>query len=85
MDYLKGTFLFTVALFFLALIGFIIKLIKKPHPKLTLIYSDSEGLKYKNIGNDTAHDIKIEERELNLFSIFFKPLPLLEPKEEIAG
>ena len=51
---------------------------RKPKPFITVDEEDGV-LKYKNIGDDSAINIQTEEVNLNLFSIFFPKINLLEP------
>lgn len=55
---------------------------RKPKPIITVDEEDGV-LKYKNIGNDSAIDIQTEEVSLNLFSIFFSPVNLMQPNDKL--
>jgi len=53
---------------------------RKLKPIVTVDEEDGV-LKYKNIGDDSAFDIQTEEVNLNLFSIFFSSINLLQPND----
>ena len=76
----KWILLLTVLLLVVTLILLFVTIWMRRKPKPLITVDEEDGvLKYKNIGDDSAIDIQTEEVNLNLFSIFFPKINLLEP------
>lgn len=84
MNTQKGLLIFTVLLVIMTLITLIVQIVQRRKPKPIITVDEEEGvLKYKNIGDDSAVEIQTEEVSLNLFSIFFSTVNLLQPNEKL--
>ncbi len=72
--------IFTVCLVVLGVITLIVLIVqgkRKASPEVILVHS--LGVSCKNTGKETAFNVKVSECELNVFSIFFQPISVLEP------
>jgi hypothetical protein len=84
MNTQEGLFILTGLILIVAVITLVVLIVHGRKPKPIIIVDEEEGvLKYKNIGNDSAVEIQTEEVSLNLFSIFFSTVNLLQPNEKL--
>jgi len=80
LDTQEWILLLTVLLVVVTLIFLFVTIWIRRKPKPLITVDEEDGvLKYKNIGDDSAINIQTEEVNLNLFSIFFPKINLLEP------
>ena len=80
MDTQEWILFLTALILIVGVVTFIVIVLQRRKPKPIVTVDEEDGvLKYKNIGDDSAIDIQTEEVNLNLFSIFFPKINLLEP------
>lgn len=84
LDTQEWILLITIFLLFVALVTLVMIIVQSRKPKPIITVDEEDGvLKYKNIGDDSAIDIQTEEVSLNLFSIFFSPVNLMQPDDKL--
>lgn len=74
----------TALILIVAVVTLIVIILQRRKPKPMITVDEEDGvLKYKNIGYDSAFDIQTEKVSLNIFSIFFSAINLLQPNENL--